>query len=63
MSLSLDKNDIKQKVSKVSTKTDLESFRLQFFGKKGFLTQEMKSLSSLSIAEKKVKCFIDFFSQ
>ena len=36
MSLSLDKNDIKQKVSKVSTKTDIESYRLQFFGKKGF---------------------------
>ena len=49
MSLSLDKNDIKQKISKVSTKTDLETFRLQFLGKKGFLTQEMKSLSSLSM--------------
>ena len=55
MSLSLDKNDIKQKISKVSTKTDLETFRLQFLGKKGFLTQEMKSLSFLSTAEKKTK--------
>ena len=55
MSLSLDKNDIKQKVNKASTKEDLETFRLQFLGKKGFLTQEMKFLSSLSIEEKKSK--------
>ena len=55
MSLSLDKNDIKQKVSKASTKADLEAIRLEFLGKKGFLTQEMKLLSSLSIEEKKSK--------
>tara|TARA_B100001245_G_scaffold228561_1_gene205941 strand:+ start:398 stop:1459 length:1062 start_codon:yes stop_codon:yes gene_type:complete len=55
MSLSLDKNDIKQKVSKASTKADLEAIRLEFLGKKGFLTQEMKLLSSLSIEEKKAK--------
>ena len=55
MSLSLDKNDIKQIIGNVSTKTDLENFRLQYLGKKGFLTQEMKSLSSLLIEEKKTK--------
>ncbi len=55
MSLSFDENDIKQKVNKASTKTDLEAIRLEFLGKKGFLTQEMKLLSSFSIEEKKVK--------
>ena len=55
MSLSLDKNDIRQKVAQVSTKAELESFRLEFLGKKGLLTQEMKLLSSLSIEEKKTK--------
>ena len=55
MSLSLDKNDIKQKVNQVSTRADLEAIRLEFLGKKGFLTQEMKLLSSLSIEEKKTK--------
>jgi phenylalanyl-tRNA synthetase alpha chain len=55
MSLSLDKSDIKQKVRKVSTKADLETIRLQYLGKKGFLTQEMKFLSSLSIEEKKIE--------
>ena len=53
MSLSLDKNDILEKISNVSSLGELEALRVQYLGKKGLLTSEMKSLSSLSIEEKK----------
>ena len=55
MSLSLDKNDIIEKISKVSSLTELESLRVNYLGKKGLLTAEMKSLPTLSIEEKKEK--------
>ena len=55
MSLSLDKNDIIEKISKVFSLTELESLRVNYLGKKGLLTAEMKSLSTLSIEKKKKK--------
>ena len=42
MSLSLDKNDIEKKISKVSGLAELEALRVQYLGKKGLLTSEMK---------------------
>ena len=55
MSLSLDKNDIEKKISEVSSFAELEVLRVQYLGKKGLLTSEMKLLSSLSVEEKKEK--------
>ena len=55
MSLSLDKNDILETISKVSGLAELETLRVQYLGKKGLLTSEMKSLSLLSFEEKKEK--------
>ena len=55
MSLSIDKNDISQKISQASDLADLETLRVNYLGKKGLLTLEMKSLSSLPIDEKKKK--------
>ena len=48
MSLSLDKNDILEKINKVSGLRELEILRVQYLGKKGLLTSKMKSLSLLS---------------
>jgi len=55
MSLSLDKNDIANEIDKVSSLIELEGLRVHYLGKKGLLTSEMKSLSLLSIEEKKEK--------
>tara|TARA_Y100000590_G_scaffold355797_1_gene409723 strand:+ start:2964 stop:4028 length:1065 start_codon:yes stop_codon:yes gene_type:complete len=55
MSLSLDKNDIVKMIKKVSSLSELESLRIQYLGKKGIITKEMKSLSLLSIEQKKEK--------
>tara|TARA_B100000029_G_scaffold511374_1_gene605259 strand:+ start:3229 stop:4293 length:1065 start_codon:yes stop_codon:yes gene_type:complete len=55
MSSKLDKDDIILKIDKVSNISDLESLRLEYLGKKGLLTLEMKSLSNLSVEEKKTK--------
>jgi len=55
MSLSLDKKDIEIQISKVSSLAGLEELRINYLGKKGLLTVEMKSLSFLSIEEKKEK--------
>ena len=55
MSSKINKNDITEKIQKVSDLKDLESLRLYYLGKKGLLTLEMKSLSSLSFEEKKIK--------
>ena len=49
MSLSLDKNDIRAKINKISSIEELEKIRIEYIGKKGFLSLEMQSLSSLSI--------------
>ena len=55
MSSILNKNDIANKIEKVSSLAELEELRVKYIGKKGLLTSEMKSLSSLSIEEKKIK--------
>tara|TARA_B110000438_G_scaffold273149_1_gene292329 strand:+ start:254 stop:1300 length:1047 start_codon:yes stop_codon:yes gene_type:complete len=55
MSLSLDKNEILKRISDTSSLEALEKFRLEYLGKKGLISLEMKSLSSLSIEEKKTK--------
>jgi len=55
MSLSLDKNDIVKMIKEVSSLSELESLRIQYLGKKGIITKEMKFLSLLSIEQKKEK--------
>ena len=55
MSLSLDKNEILKRISDTSSLDALEKFRLEYLGKKGLISLEMKSLSFLSIEEKKTK--------
>jgi phenylalanyl-tRNA synthetase alpha chain len=55
MSSLLDKSDIKNKISKVSNLSELEELRVHYLGKKGLLTAEMKSLSLMTIEEKKEK--------
>ena len=55
MSSGLDKNDIATKISKINTLSELESLRIQYVGKKGILTSEMKLLSTLNDEEKKEK--------
>ena len=55
MSSTLNKSDIAKKIDKVSSLAELEELRVHYIGKKGLLTSEMKSLSSLSIKEKKEK--------
>ena len=53
MSSTLDKNDIANKIDKISSLVELEELRVYYLGKKGLLTSEMKSLSLLSVEEKK----------
>ena len=55
MSSTLDKNGIANKIERVSTLDKLEELRVHYLGKKGLLTSEMKSLSLLSVEEKKEK--------
>ncbi len=55
MSSTLDKNDITNKIDKASSLDKLEELRVLYLGKKGLLTSEMKSLSLLSVEEKKEK--------
>ena len=55
MPLLLDKSDIAKKISKLTSLAELETLRVQYLGKKGTLTSEMKLLSSLSIEERKEK--------
>lgn len=55
MSSTLDKNDIANKIDKASSLDKLEELRIYYLGKKGLLTSEMKSLSLLSVEEKKKK--------
>ena len=55
MSLSLDKNDITARINKISSVEELDKLRIEYVGKKGSLSLEMQSLSSLPIEEKKEK--------
>ena len=55
MSSKLDKNDIANRIDKASSLGKLEELRVFYLGKKGLLTSEMKSLSLLSVEEKKDK--------
>ena len=51
----MDQKEISKIFKSVSSIEDLEKLRLQYLGKKGFVSLEMKSLASLSIEEKKIK--------
>ncbi len=55
MTLSLDKSEILKKIDNTSNLSELEDIRLFLLGKKGLITSEMKSLSSLDIEQKKQK--------
>ena len=55
MSSTFDKNDIANKIDRISSLDKLEELRVHYLGKKGLLTSEMKSLSLLSVEEKKEK--------
>ena len=55
MTLSLDKSEILQKIDNTSNLSELEDIRLFFLGKKGLITSEMKSLSSLDKTQYMVK--------
>ena len=55
MSLSLDKNLLLEEINLSSSIDDIEKLRINYLGKKGLISSEMKSLSSLSIEEKKIK--------
>ena len=55
MSIKLDKQIILEELKLISSIDSLEALRIKYLGKKGLLSLEMKSLSSLSIDEKKIK--------
>ena len=55
MSSKLDKEIIFNEIKKVSSINNLEELRIKYLGKKGLISLEMKSLSSLSIDNKKTK--------
>ncbi len=55
MSIKLDKQNILEELKSISSIDSLEALRIKYLGKKGLLSLEMKSLSSLSIDEKKIK--------
>ena len=55
MSSTFNKSDIANKIDKISSLAELEELRVYYLGKKGLLTFEMKSLTALSIEEKKAK--------
>ncbi len=53
MSSGLDKSNITNKISKINNLIELDGLRVYYLGKKGLLTSEMKSLSSLSDEQRK----------
>ena len=55
MSLKMDKNVIIREVNSISNIKELDNLRIKYLGKKGLISLEMKSLSSLAIDEKKIK--------
>ena len=55
MSLSFDKSIIIKEINEVSSIEGIEKLRIHYLGKKGLISVEMKSLSTLSIDQKKIK--------
>jgi phenylalanyl-tRNA synthetase alpha chain len=55
MSLSLDKKLLLEEINLSLSISDIEKLRVHYLGKKGLISSEMKSLTSLSIEEKKIK--------
>ena len=55
MTIKFDKNGILEEINNISSIENLENIRIKYLGKKGLIPLEMKSLSSLSIEEKKIK--------
>ena len=55
MSLSLDKKHILSKIDQINSLNELESFRLEYLGKKGIIPSEMKLLTNLEMKEKKIR--------
>ena len=55
MSIKLDKQIILEELKLISSIDSLEALRIKYLGKIGLVSLEMKSLSSLSIDEKKIK--------
>ena len=55
MSLKMDKKIILQEINKSTSVEELENLRIKYLGKKGIISLEMKSLSTLSNEEKKIK--------
>jgi len=55
MSLSLDKSVFLTEINKASAIDDIERLRIHYLGKKGLISLQMKSLSSLSIEDKRIK--------
>ena len=55
MPLSVDSSDIKKKIESCSSLKDLEIIRLEYLGKKGLISSEMKLLKDLSIEKKKIR--------
>ena len=55
MSLSVDTVDIKERIDNCKTLQEVEVIRLEYLGKKGLISSEMKLLGKLSIEQKKIK--------
>ena len=55
MSLSLDKNIVLEEVKNSTSLEEIEKIRINYLGKKGLISSEMKSLSLSTIDEKKIK--------
>ena len=55
MSLSVDSVDIKKKIENCKTLQEVEVIRLEYLGKKGLISSEMKLLGKLPLDQKKIK--------
>ena len=55
MTLSFDKNDILKNINSSNSFQELEKIRIEYLGKKGLISREMKLLGDLSVDEKKIK--------
>ena len=54
MTLSLDKKNILSKIDKINSLNELDTLRVEYLGKKGIISNEMRLLSTLGIQEKRV---------